>query len=103
MVLAVHGVDNGSFAELSLFLKFLRNCSYLRFTLEGLFDATYGYDRADTICPDTEMFCLFTKAGYVKHFLGFHESSYLVSMVALWSNLLLFTTISYYLIKMRIS
>ncbi|XP_037047350.1 ATP-binding cassette sub-family G member 1-like isoform X4 [Bradysia coprophila] len=103
VLLSVCGMGDGYKFEISPFLKFLRNFSYLRFALEGLFDATYGHNRADTVCPDIEMFCLFAKADYLKSLLGFHESSYLVSIVALWSYYLLFATMAYFMIKMRLS
>lgn len=90
-------------AELPLYLVILRNLSHLRFGLEGLFEAIYGYDRADTICPHNEVFCLFAKAGYLKNVLGFHEANYSVSMVVLWLYLIFSTTMAYFMIKMRLA
>lgn len=101
MLLAVYGMGNEM--EMPPYLKILMSFSYLRYGLEGLLDAMYGYDRADAVCPDTEVFCMFAKASYLKSLLGFHDSNYLVSMVALSLYYLLFTIGAYYMIKMRLS
>lgn len=103
MLLAVYGMGYGNDIEIPPYVKILMSFSYLRYGLEGLFEAMYGYDRADTVCPETELFCMFAKANYLKNLLGFHQSSYLVSMVALWSYYLLFTIAAYYMIKIRLS
>lgn len=103
MLLAVYGIGFGNDIEVPSHVKILMSFSYLRYGLEGLFEAMYGYDRADTECPDTELFCMFAKAKYMKSLLGFHQSSYLVSMVALSLYYLLFTVAAYYMIKMRLS
>ncbi|KAG4072310.1 hypothetical protein HA402_004242 [Bradysia odoriphaga] len=101
MLLAVYGIGND--IEMPSYIKILMSFSYLRYGLEGLLDAMYGHDRADTLCPDTEIFCMFAKASYLKSLLGFNHSSYLVSIVALWLYYLLFTVAAYYMIKMRLS
>lgn len=103
MLLAVYGMGYGNDIEIPSYVKILMSFSYLRYGLEGLFEAMYGYDRADTVCPETELFCMFAKANYLKSLLGFHQSSYLVSMVALGLYYLLFTVTAYYMIKMRLS
>lgn len=101
MLLSVYGIGYDS--EKPTYVKILMSFSYLRYGLEGLLDALYGYDRADTVCPDSEMYCMFVKADFLKSVLGFNHSSYLVSIVALWFYYLLFTISAYYMIKIRLS
>lgn len=103
VLLSICGMGYGNTIDVAPFLKFLRNLSFLRFALEGLFEATHGHGRADTVCPETEMVCLFAKASYLKSLLGFDTSSYLVSIVALSSYYLLFAIANYIMIKVRLS
>lgn len=102
-ILSTCGLGYEKGAELPLYLAILRNFSFHRFALEGMFEAMYGYDRPDTVCPPTKVFCLFANAGYLKNVLGFNEANYFISMVALWSNYLFFTVMAYFVIKMRLS
>lgn len=103
MLLSVYGIGYGREIELSPFIKMAMSFSYLRYGLEGLIDAMYGYDREDTVCPDGEVYCMFAKAKFLKMVLGFEDVSFLVSIVALTLYYLLFTITAFYMIKIRIS
>lgn len=103
MLLSVYGIGYGRGVELSPFIKIIMSFSYLRYGLEGLIDAMYGYDRKDTICPDTEIFCMFSKAKFLKMVLGFEDVNFIVSIVALTMYYILFTVAAFYMIKMRLS
>ncbi|XP_037047349.1 ATP-binding cassette sub-family G member 1-like isoform X3 [Bradysia coprophila] len=102
MILAVSGIGYGKDAELPLHLMMLRNFSYIRFGWEGMFEALYGYDRADSVCPNSEIFCWLANADRLKSVLGMHDANYLVSMVVLWSYYLGFVMTAYFMIKMRL-
>lgn len=103
MLLAVYGIGYGREIELSPLIKLFMSFSYLRYGLEGLIDAMYGYNREDTICPDSEVYCMFAKANFLKMVLGFEDVSFLVSIVALCMYYVLFTVTAFYMIKIRIS
>lgn len=103
MLLSVYGIGYGRNVEQSPIIRAAMSLSYLRYGLEGLIDAMYGYDRADTLCPSTEIFCMFSKAKFLKMLLGFEDVSYLVAIVALTMYYLLFTVAAYYMIKIRLS
>lgn len=103
MLLSVYGIGYGRGVELSPFIKLMMSFSYLRYGLEGLIDAMYGYDRADTVCPKGEVFCMFAKAKFLKMVLGFEEVNFVVSIVALTLYYILFTVAAFYMIKMRLS
>lgn len=103
MLLAVYGFGFGKEIQISPYVKILMSFSYLRYGLEGLIDAMYGYDRADTICPDSEPFCMFAKAKFLKMIIGFDDGNFFVSLVALILYYLLFTIAAFYMIKSRLS
>lgn len=103
MLLAVYGIGFGREIEVSPYIKIMMSFSYLRYGLEGLIDAMYGYNRKDTVCPDGEVYCMFASSRFLKMVLGFEDVSFLVSIVALIVYYLLFTISAYYMIKIRIS
>lgn len=103
MLLAVYGIGYGREIEISPLMKVVMSFSYLRYGLEGLIEAMYGYNRADTICPSTEIYCMFSKAKFLRTLLGFEDVNYFVSIVALVSYYVLFTVTAFYMIKMRLS
>lgn len=103
MLLSVYGIGYGRGAELSPYIKICMSFSYLRYGLEGLIDAMYGHEREDTICPESEIYCMFSKASFLKTTLGFQEVSFAVALVALIMYYLLFTIAAFYMIKMRVA
>lgn len=102
MLLAVYGIGCGPI-EIPVYLRIIMSLSFLRYGLEGIIAATYGYDRGDTVCPDAETFCMFKKSDYLKDFLGFHDADYGVSMAGLGMYYVLFTVAAFFMIKIRIS
>lgn len=103
MLLSVYGIGYGREIEISPYIKIMMSFSYLRYGLEGLVDAMYGYDRDDTVCPSSEVYCMFAKANFLKMVLGFEDVNFVVSLVALIMYYFLFTIAAYYMIKIRIS
>lgn len=103
MLLATYGIAFGPDLEVPIYMRVIMSFSYLRYGLEGLMSAMYGYGREDTICPDGETFCLFSKADYLKSFLGFNDADYFVSMVALFMYYALFTGCAFLMIRMRLA
>lgn len=55
MLFAVQGL--GSTEPLPLYRTFVMYLSYIRYGLEGLIIATYGYNRQKLPCPRDEMYC----------------------------------------------
>lgn len=103
MLLAVYGFGYGKEIAVSPYIRFLMSFSYLRYGLEGLIDAMYGHNRPDTVCPDHEPYCMFSRAKFLKMIIGFDDVSFSVSLVALIIYYVLFTLAAFYMIKMRIS
>lgn len=103
MLLAVYGIGFGRDIQVPVYMRIIMSFSYLRYGLEGLIDAMYGYNRGDSLCPDSEQYCLFNKADFLKTTLGFDDANFFVSVVALFLYYLLFTIGAFYMIKMRLS
>lgn len=57
MLLAVYGMGYGNDIEIPSYVKILMSFSYLRYGLEGLFEAMYGYDRAGELLFSTPINC----------------------------------------------
>lgn len=103
MLLSVFGMGYGREVEVPSYIRLVMSFSYLRYGLEGLIDAMYGHNRADTICPDNEVYCMFANAKFLKMVLGFEDVSFMVSFIALIMYYLLFTVTAYYMIKIRVA
>uniref|UniRef100_A0A1I8NYQ4 ABC transporter domain-containing protein n=1 Tax=Stomoxys calcitrans TaxID=35570 RepID=A0A1I8NYQ4_STOCA len=101
ILLSCHGIGYGR--EIKPFMRFIMNFSYLRHSMEGLVETLYGYNRADTICPDTELLCLFKNAKFLRENLGFENLNYWYSISFLTFYYVLCTFMAYVLIKHRLS
>ncbi|KNC20969.1 hypothetical protein FF38_09024 [Lucilia cuprina] len=103
ILLSFFGMGYGREIEISVFMKFIMKLSYLRHGLEGLVEALYGYDRADTICPPSEMFCMYKNAQFLLTLLGFEDIHYWTSVAYLVVFYIFFTAAGYIIIKHRLS
>lgn len=103
MLLAVYGIGYGRGVVIQTYVKFLMSLSYLRYGLEGIIASIYGYNRTDMVCPDSEVYCQYTKASYLMTNMGFENVDYTFSIVALCFFYIFFNTAAYYLIKQRLS
>uniref|UniRef100_A0A1A9ZJ11 ABC transporter domain-containing protein n=1 Tax=Glossina pallidipes TaxID=7398 RepID=A0A1A9ZJ11_GLOPL len=103
ILLSTFGMGYGKGTYISPFMRFIMNCSYLRHSMEGIMEALYGYNRSDTICPPTEMFCMFKSARFLRVILGFENLNYTFSIVCLGVFYIIFTVLAFALIKHRLS
>lgn len=55
MLVAVQGM--GDKEPLPIYRTFVMYLSYIRYGLEVLITATYGYNREKLLCPPTEVYC----------------------------------------------
>lgn len=102
MLLAIYGIGNGP-VEPPIYVRLLMSSSYLRYGMEGLIAAIYGYDRGRTECPDAEVYCAFSSADYLRQFMGFGEADFAVAMAGLAFYYVLFTVAAFFMVRMRIS
>lgn len=101
-LLCTYGMGFGKDTYISPIMKFLMSLSYLRHSMEGLVAALYHYGRADTICDESEMFCMFKKSQYLLIFLGFENLDYVWSVCCIIGFYILFTCAAYFLIRQRL-
>lgn len=102
ILLSCYGIGYGKETAISPFMRFMMSLSFLRHGMEGLVDSLYGYDRGDTICPDTEVFCMFRKSKFLLMILGFEDLNYLFSVSCLIGFYILFTIAAYVMIWHRL-
>uniref|UniRef100_A0A1B0D4K4 Uncharacterized protein n=1 Tax=Phlebotomus papatasi TaxID=29031 RepID=A0A1B0D4K4_PHLPP len=103
MLLAVYGIGFGKGVVIPGYVKALMSLSYLRYGLEGIVAAIYGYSRDDMICPEEEVFCAYRKAKFLLVTMGFEEISYPLSVGALCIFYLVFNVMAFLLIRQRLS
>lgn len=103
MLLAVYGIGFGRGVIIHSYVRLLMSLSYLRYGLEGLIAAIYGYNRTDMICPEEEVYCQYVKAQYLMINMGFENVDYFMSIIAVCIFYLIFNFFAYYLIKRRLS
>lgn len=102
MLLSIYGMGSGPVEQPAL-VRILMSLSYLRYGLEGIMAATYGFGRGRTPCPETEVYCGFTSADYLRNFLGFGDADYGVAMAGLTVYYVMFTVAAYFMVRMRIA
>ncbi|XP_037957708.1 ATP-binding cassette sub-family G member 4 [Teleopsis dalmanni] len=103
ILLSCYGIGYGKDSYISPFMRFLMSLSYLRHGMEGLVAALYDFNRGDTECPSTEVFCMFKKSKFLLMILGFENLNYIFSISCLVGFYVLFTVTAYVMIKQRLS
>lgn len=102
MLLSVYGI--GCWKEdIPIIIRCFMYLSYLRFSLEGIVQSIYGFDRTDMICPSDEHFCPYKKPSFLLRIMGFEDINIYVSISALILYFLTFNIIAILLIKSRLS
>lgn len=100
MLFSVYGLSYNR-PVIPLHMQLLMKLSYLRYGLEGLLLAIYGYDREDMTCPDD--YCHYKSPRNVLTIAGMENCSIWVDFTALIFMLLLFRIISFTLLRWRLS
>ncbi|XP_011501126.1 PREDICTED: ATP-binding cassette sub-family G member 1 [Ceratosolen solmsi marchali] len=101
MLFAVQGI--GDEAPLPIYRQIIMYVSYIRYGLEGLIVATYGYNRGKLPCPEGEMFyCHYAVPRQLLRSMGMEKIVFWVDFVALVIILLAFRTLTYYLLRQRL-
>lgn len=102
MLLAVFGIGSGK-DSIPIYVRLLMSMSYLRYGLEGIVEAIYGFDRKDMVCPDDEIFCPYKKPKFLLLQMGFEDVNTTVSICALLIFYIVFNFLAFYMIKQRIA
>ncbi|XP_063701288.1 ATP-binding cassette subfamily G member 4-like [Culicoides brevitarsis] len=101
MLLSVYNIGGG-ISNVPKYMRVLMSVSYLRYGMEGVIDAIYGYGRGDMECPDEEVFCPYKKPSFLKQIMGFEEVNFFTSLVALIFFYVIFNLAAFYLIRRRV-
>lgn len=102
MLLSVYGIGSGKY-NTPLFVRLLMSLSYLRYGLEGIVEAIYGFDRKALICPSEEVFCVYKKPDFLLRVMGFEDLNFTVSVSALIVFYLTFNFLAFIMIRRRLS
>lgn len=85
------------------YFKLGMNLDYLRYSLEGIIESIYGFGRAETICPEGEMYCHFKKPDFMMRVMGFGDRDMMRTIIALITSYCVFNIVAFLLIKHRLS
>ncbi|KAI8118946.1 ATP-binding cassette sub-family G member 1 [Lucilia cuprina] len=99
VIFANHSVGN---PNLSTFEKILMYSGYIRHSVEGFMSALFDFNRADSICPPDEVFCMLKKPRYLKKLVGFENLNYVHSILYLIGFYIFFNIFAYVNFKCRL-
>ena len=102
MLLSVCGMGSG-WETIPAPTRFFMKLSYLRYSLEGILESIYGFERDDMDCPGSELFCPYKKPKFLLRIMGFDNLDFRVSISALFGFYLFFNILAVYLLKNRLS
>ncbi|XP_053980636.1 ATP-binding cassette sub-family G member 1-like [Hylaeus volcanicus] len=100
MLLAVQGL--GETQTLPVYRKLIMYLSYIRYGLEGLVTALYGFNRENLYCPPEEIFCEFRAPRQILLTMQMENVVFWVDVVALIVILVLLKILTYYLLRQRL-
>ncbi|XP_043269559.1 ATP-binding cassette sub-family G member 1-like [Venturia canescens] len=100
MLVAVQGM--GSTDPLPIYRTLVMYISYIRYGLEGLIIATYGYNREKLPCPPEEMYCQYKYPRELLRVMGMENTIFWIDFAALIAILIIFRSITYYLLRQRL-
>ncbi|XP_078036477.1 ATP-binding cassette sub-family G member 1 [Augochlora pura] len=100
MLVAIQGM--GESEGLPIYRKMIMYLSYIRYGLEGLITALYGFNREKLYCPTTEIFCEFTMPRQLLVTMQMEHAVMWVDIVALLSILVILKVLTYYLLRQRL-
>ncbi|KAL6268669.1 hypothetical protein P5V15_001800 [Pogonomyrmex californicus] len=101
MLVAVQGFGDPS--PLPLFRTIPMYTSYIRYGLEALITAMYGYDRPRLPCPAEELYCHFSSPKEIIRTIGMEKPpNFWVDISALVTILFISKGILYYLLRQRV-
>ncbi|XP_012271259.1 ATP-binding cassette sub-family G member 1-like [Orussus abietinus] len=100
MLFAIQGMGNPE--PLPMYRILIMYISYIRYGLEGLIGATYGYNREKLPCPPTEIYCQYRVPRELLRVMGMENIVFWIDFSALLVILILFKALTYYLLRQRL-
>lgn len=100
MLVAVQGI--GETEALPIYRRLIMYLSYIRYGLEGLITALYGYNRGKLYCPPSEIFCEFKMPKQILLTMQMEHVVMWVDILALVIILIILKVLTYYLLRQRL-
>lgn len=100
MLVSIQGM--GSMEPLPIYRTIVMYISYLRYGLEGLIVATYGYNREKLFCPPEEVFCPYSIPRELLRIMQMENAVFWVDLLALVIILVFSKLIAFYLLRQRL-
>ncbi|XP_076389834.1 ATP-binding cassette sub-family G member 1 isoform X2 [Megachile rotundata] len=100
MLVAVQGL--GETQDLPIYRKLIMYLSYIRYGLEGLITALYGFNRGTLYCPPTEILCEFGAPPVLLQTMQMKHAVFWVDFLALIIILVFLKITTYYLLRQRL-
>ncbi|CAH1236090.1 unnamed protein product [Diabrotica balteata] len=91
------------FTHMSKAMYFLSYISYVSFSVEGVMQAIYGYDRGPLHCPEEAEFCQYVSPELVLKDIGMNKPNYWVDIIYLTCTFLTFRTIAFVTLKRKLA
>ncbi|XP_072376337.1 ATP-binding cassette sub-family G member 1 isoform X2 [Diabrotica undecimpunctata] len=91
------------FTHMSKAMYFLSYISYVSFSVEGVMQAIYGYDRGPLYCPEEAEFCQYVSPELVLKDVGMSKPNYWVDIIYLTCTFLTFRTIAFVTLKRKLA
>lgn len=73
-----------------------------RHSVEAIVAALIGFNRPDSICPPSEVFCILKKPKYLLKLVGFENLNYIHSILYLFGFYVFFNILGYVNFKSRL-
>lgn len=80
----------------------MSNLSYLSFSMEGMMQAVYGFNREALICPEEEVYCLYTNPAELLQDIGMNKLPYWADVGWIAFNVVLFRTLAYCSLRFKV-
>ncbi|XP_017798137.1 PREDICTED: ATP-binding cassette sub-family G member 1-like [Habropoda laboriosa] len=100
MLVAVQGL--GESETLPIYRRLIMYLSYIRYGLENLITALYGFNRENLYCPPTEIFCEFRAPRQILHTMQMEHVVFWLDFLALTIILVLMKVLTFYLLRQRL-
>ncbi|XP_047360148.1 ATP-binding cassette sub-family G member 1-like isoform X2 [Vespa velutina] len=100
MLLAVQGM--GDSEPLPIYRTVIMYSSYLRYGLEGLIVATYGYNREKLPCPIEEVYCHYSSPRELLRTMRMEHTVFWIDIMVLIFILIVMKALTFYLLRQRL-
>ncbi|CAH1105011.1 unnamed protein product [Psylliodes chrysocephalus] len=91
------------FTHMSNIMYLLTYISFLSFSMEGLMEAIYGYQREPLYCSEDAEYCQYLSPKLVLEDMGMNKENYWIDIAYLFGTFILFRSIAFCTLKKKLS